>query len=166
MPRMRNNFGQRIDLRTGQPYDPESRPVPPHTRSDPLPSATRSQPEAEPSHTPLSRPSQGLEEHFLLSDFGRTAGAVTPSPVSSHASQCDAGIPEVDTEQGPPQHTLQPLPWLPAEGTFATDGGSQISTSIRRTFEAYQDPNGWAWKHLSRQTIEFYWNQFQVSQCT
>ena len=86
MPRMRNNFGQRIDPRTGQPYDGESRPVPHHTRSDP-----------EPRHTPLSHPSQGLEEHFLLSDFRRTEGAVTPSLVSSRASQSDARTPEVDT---------------------------------------------------------------------
>jgi len=171
---MRNNLGQRIDPRTSQPYNPESSPVPQHTRSDPPPAATRSQPEAEPHVVALSQPYQGLEEHFLRSEFRRTEGAVTPSPVSSRASPRHARTLETDTAQGPPrndsapvsQHLLPPLPWMPDERTFATDGGSQISTSIRRTFEAYQDPNGWAWRHLSRQTIEFYWQQFQVRLCT
>jgi hypothetical protein len=153
MPRMRNSLGQRIDPRTGQPYDPESRPVPQHARSD-----------------PGAQPNAGLEEHFLRSDFRRAAGAVIPSPVSSRASPRN-NTSEADTAQGPPRddppppplHRPPPLPWLTEEATFATDTGSQISTSIRRTFEAYQDPRGWAWRFLSRAAIDFYWQQFQVS---
>ena len=48
MPRMRNSQGQRIDPRTNQPYDPESRPTQHRTRSDPEPTANRPQPQDEP----------------------------------------------------------------------------------------------------------------------
>ncbi|CAO2814662.1 unnamed protein product [Amaranthus hypochondriacus] len=57
--------------------------------------------------------------------------------------------------------SLPPLPWLPDNSGFASDSGNQVATSIRRTFEKHQDPNGWAWRHLSRETIEIYWQEFQ-----
>ena len=125
MPRMRNSQGQRIDPRTGQPYDPESRPVQHRTRSDPEPTATRPQPDQdEPLALTYSQPIPILEDHFLRSEFRRTEGVVTPSPVSSRASPRHTKTPEIDTAQGPPrddpfpapQHALPPLPWMP-DGT-------------------------------------------------
>ena len=159
MTRMRNTLGQRIDPRTGQPYHPDIIPVRQLARSD-----------------PGAAPNAELEEHFVRSDFRAAVGAVNPSPVSSRASP-RINTPDDDTAQGPPRddgpplddpppqplHRPPPLLWNSELGTFATDTGSQISTSIRRTFEAYQDPRGWAWRFLSRAAIDFYWQQFQVS---
>ena len=136
MPRMRNNLRQRIDARTGLPYElcndhqdiiypirpthkqpqPQPQPQPQlHTRSVPQPTPSRHQPLA----LTYSQPTPGLEDHFLRSEFIKEQA--TPSPVTSLGLRHPLRTPEPITPQGPPrqdaspvaEHPRPPLSWLP-----------------------------------------------------